>query len=136
MKKQLLSLLLAGVCAVSCNNAKTENPLLAEWDTPYGIPPFEQIKPEHYMPAFLEAMAQEKAEIDAEGFSKQYEQLSKDIEALRKAKKSLLDETLNLEELEIRAIKLAMKKAISLRASLSFQARASVKFFSLPQRFM
>lgn len=33
----------------------------------------------------------EKAEIDAEGFSKQYEQLSKDIEALRKAKKSLLD---------------------------------------------
>lgn len=50
---------------MSCNNAKTENPLLAEWNTPYGIPPFEQIKPEHYMPAFLEAMAQEKAEIDA-----------------------------------------------------------------------
>ena len=33
----------------------------------------------------------EKAEIDAEGFSKQYEQLSKDIEALRKAKTALLD---------------------------------------------
>ncbi len=33
----------------------------------------------------------EKAEIDAEGFTKQYDQLSKDIEAIRKAKKSLLD---------------------------------------------
>ncbi len=65
MKKQLLSLLVAGVCAVSCNNAGTENPLLSEWNTPFGIPPFEQVQPEHYMPAFLEAMAQEKAEIDA-----------------------------------------------------------------------
>ncbi|MBR5856323.1 MAG: M3 family metallopeptidase [Bacteroidales bacterium] len=65
MKKELLSLLLAGVCAVSCNNAGTDNPLLKEWNTPFGIPPFEQVKPEHYMPAFLEAMAQEKAEIDA-----------------------------------------------------------------------
>ena len=33
----------------------------------------------------------EKAEIDAEGFSKQYDQLSKDIDKIRKAKKSLLD---------------------------------------------
>ena len=65
MKKQLLSLLLAGVCAVSCNNANTENPLLSEWNTPFGIPPFEQVKPEHYMPAYLEAMRQEKAEIEA-----------------------------------------------------------------------
>ncbi len=65
MKKQLISLLVAGVCAVSCNNANTENPLLAEWNTPFGIPPFEQVQPEHYMPAFMEAMAAEKAEIDA-----------------------------------------------------------------------
>ncbi len=50
---------------MSCNNANTENPLLAEWNTPFGIPPFEQVQPEHYMPAFIEAMAAEKAEIDA-----------------------------------------------------------------------
>ncbi len=65
MKKQLLSLLVAGVCAVSCNQSDSENPLLAEWNTPFEIPPFEQVKPEHYMPAFIEAMAQEKAEIEA-----------------------------------------------------------------------
>lgn len=66
MKKYLLSLLFAGVLVISCNQVKEEkNPLLTEWNTPFGIPPFEQVKPEHYMPAFIEAMAQEKKEIDA-----------------------------------------------------------------------
>ena len=36
-----------------------------QYTTPYGAPPFDQIKLEHYMPAFLEGMAQQKAEIDA-----------------------------------------------------------------------
>ena len=30
---------------------KVENPLLAEWNTPFEIPPFESVKAEHYMPA-------------------------------------------------------------------------------------
>lgn len=41
------------------------NPLLAAWDTPYGLPPFDKIKPEHYAPAFEEAMARHRAEVDA-----------------------------------------------------------------------
>ncbi len=41
------------------------NPLLTEWNTPFQIPPFEQIKPEHYLPAFQEAIKQHNAEIDA-----------------------------------------------------------------------
>lgn len=41
------------------------NPLLSEWDTPFGAPPFEEIKPEHYMPAFEVAMAEHNAEIEA-----------------------------------------------------------------------
>ena len=34
---------------VSCDKQKaaTTNPLLAEWETPYGIPPFDQIRVEH-----------------------------------------------------------------------------------------
>lgn len=55
----------AGALVTSCGQKGTENPLLAEWDTPFGIPPFEKIKIEHYMPAFVEAMAQHKAEIDS-----------------------------------------------------------------------
>ena len=65
MKKCLLSLLSAGVMVASCSQPQQENPLLAEWNTPYGIPPFEQVQPEHYIPAFKAAMAAELAEIDA-----------------------------------------------------------------------
>lgn len=42
-----------------------DNPFLGEWNTPYNIPDFEKIKPEHYLPAFDEGMKQQKAEIDA-----------------------------------------------------------------------
>ncbi len=55
--------------AVSCQNGKSqdENPFFAidEWTTPYGVPPFDQIKAEHYLPAFERAMAIHEAEIDA-----------------------------------------------------------------------
>lgn len=41
------------------------NPLLNEWDTPYGIPPFSEIKDEHFQPAFDEAFETLKEEIAA-----------------------------------------------------------------------
>ena len=64
MKKLLMMMLAAGAVFTSCSQQKAvENPLLAEWNTPFGIPPFEQIKPEHFMPAYIEAMAQHNAEI-------------------------------------------------------------------------
>jgi peptidyl-dipeptidase Dcp len=43
----------------------TANPFFAEWNTPYTIPDFSRIKPEHYMPAFEEGIRQQKSEIDA-----------------------------------------------------------------------
>ncbi|MBO5873795.1 MAG: M3 family peptidase, partial [Rikenellaceae bacterium] len=43
----------------------TTNPLLAEWDTPFATPPFDQIKLEDYMPAFETAIAVSRAELDA-----------------------------------------------------------------------
>jgi peptidyl-dipeptidase Dcp len=41
------------------------NPLLAEWGTPFGLPPFDRIKPEHFRPAFDIAFAGHRAEIAA-----------------------------------------------------------------------
>jgi peptidyl-dipeptidase Dcp len=41
------------------------NPLLAPWTAPFGLPPFEQIRPEHFAPALAEAMRQHLAELDA-----------------------------------------------------------------------
>ncbi len=66
MKKLLIITLAACAAFSSCTQKKAvENPLLAEWNTPFGIPPFEQIKLEHYMPAYVEAMARHNAEIDS-----------------------------------------------------------------------
>jgi len=42
-----------------------DNPLLAEFDTPFGVPPFDAIGDEHYVPAFETAMAEHQAEVDA-----------------------------------------------------------------------
>ena len=52
---------------LSCQqNSKLEsNPLLAEWTTPYGVPPFNEITLAHYVPAFEEAMTAHVAEVEA-----------------------------------------------------------------------
>ena len=43
----------------------TGNPLLEEWDTPFGVPPFDRIKSDDYLPALRTGIAEEQAEIDA-----------------------------------------------------------------------
>ncbi|MBN2861638.1 MAG: M3 family metallopeptidase [Bacteroidales bacterium] len=44
---------------------KSDNPFFNEWDTPFDVPPFEQIKTSHFMPAYLKGFEEEKAEIKA-----------------------------------------------------------------------
>ena len=46
---------------VACNT----NPLVDQPNTPYGVPAFDQVKIEHYLPAFEEAIRQNKAEVEA-----------------------------------------------------------------------
>ena len=65
-------LLLSAVVLASCQSNKkeviqdsTENPLLAEWNTSFGVPPFDKIKNEHYKPAYIAALEENKAEIAA-----------------------------------------------------------------------
>ena len=68
MTKRILTIsciaLMLGACG-SKKDVMKDNPFLTEWNTPYGVPPFDQIKTEHYLPAFEEAMRQQKAEIDS-----------------------------------------------------------------------
>ena len=45
--------------------AMADNPLLVKSTLPYGAPPFDLIKDEHYLPAFEEGMKLHLAEIDA-----------------------------------------------------------------------
>src|ERR1700676_3272205 len=42
-----------------------ENPLLKAWQTPFETPPFAEITPEHFLPAFEQAFADHTAEITA-----------------------------------------------------------------------
>ena len=62
----LLTLILT-MTLVSCKSDKHagENPFFAEWNTPYGVPPFDRIAPEHFLPALERGMSLHDAEIDA-----------------------------------------------------------------------
>src|SRR5215510_5435309 len=42
-----------------------ENPLLRPWQTPLETPPFDAIRPEHFLPAFEQAFVDHSAEVDA-----------------------------------------------------------------------
>ena len=46
-------------------DAPAANPLLAEWTAPFGLPPFDQIRPAHFQPAFEAAMAAHRSEVEA-----------------------------------------------------------------------
>ena len=42
-----------------------DNPLLRGWETPHQTPPFDEIAPEHFIPAFEQAFIDHAAEIVA-----------------------------------------------------------------------
>ena len=49
----------------ACSGNTRVNPFLEDWDTPYGIPPFEKIEYADYVPAFKAGIEQQQKEIDA-----------------------------------------------------------------------
>jgi peptidyl-dipeptidase Dcp len=51
------------VNAQNDNEMPKDNPLVLEWETPYQTPPFDKIKPEHYIPAYNYAIKAAKEEI-------------------------------------------------------------------------
>ncbi len=87
MNKRLLIIGCAALTlAAACKNKDNmDNPFFGEWNTPYGIPDFEKIKPEHYMPAFEEGIKQQKAEIDAIANNTEAPTFTNTIEALEQS---------------------------------------------------
>lgn len=57
--------LLAGLLCASTVFAMTDNPLLVPSSLPYEFPQFDQIRDEHYAPAYAAAMDEHRREIDA-----------------------------------------------------------------------
>lgn len=46
-------------------SAERDNPLLAEWNTPFRVPPFDRIESTDYLPAMRDGVQQQQSEIDA-----------------------------------------------------------------------
>jgi len=83
MKEAMCSLAIV-IVAAGCS-VQSENVLLGDWKTPFQTPPFDEIKSEDFMPAFLEAMEAEKAEVEAIANSRKDPTFENTIEALEKS---------------------------------------------------
>lgn len=83
MKKIIYLICFAGFTFQACNpTVKSDNPFFAEYDTPFGVPPFHLIQNSHYMPAFTEGMKQEMAEIEAIANNNETPNFTNTIEAM------------------------------------------------------
>ncbi|MFA5667840.1 MAG: M3 family metallopeptidase [Balneolaceae bacterium] len=60
--KKLLTFIILSVLTMACSNS--ENPFMKESALPYYAPDFNKIKNEHFEPAILEGIAQNKAQIE------------------------------------------------------------------------
>ena len=71
------------------NSPIDTNPLLEPWTAPFEAPPFDRIAPRHFPPAFDEALAQARAEIDAVAADPAAPTFANTIEALERSGRSL-----------------------------------------------
>lgn len=65
MCKKTLFVLAASCMMYSCATRTESNPFLTEFQTAYGVPPFDALKLEHYEPAFMKGMEEQNALIDS-----------------------------------------------------------------------
>ena len=61
------------------------NPLLKAWQTPFETPPFAEIAPEHFLPAFEQAFADHTAEITAITYDPSVPDFANTVTALERA---------------------------------------------------
>ena len=87
MKTSFLFIFAVGLLFWSCSMIKKEslidqNPFLAEYNTPFEVPPFGKIKEKHYLPAFKEGIKQQQNEIDVIANNSEAPTLENTIEAM------------------------------------------------------
>ncbi len=71
--------------AATIQAQEKNNPFYQEWDTPFGVAPFDQIRDEHYMPAFKEGMKQHLEEIEKIANNPEPATFANTIEAMEKS---------------------------------------------------
>ena len=73
MNRIYFSAVAAVLVLTACSNGEmpdddavtADNPLLSEWETPFGVPPFDAIASDDYLPALRAGIEEHAAEIDA-----------------------------------------------------------------------
>lgn len=63
--KETVFILAASCMMYSCATKSQSNPFFTQFQTEYGVPPFDQIKLEHYEPAFQKGMEEQNQSIKA-----------------------------------------------------------------------
>lgn len=91
MKRNIIYTII--LCSATFSNllaqVASKNPFFEEWTTPYGIPPFDKIKVEHFVPAFEEGMLQQEKAINAIIDSKEPPTFKNTIEAIENSSELL-----------------------------------------------
>ena len=90
MRRNLIVLTVVLAAAAGCAKKTVEtpavsNPLIAVFQTPFGVPPFGEIKPEHFMPAFEQGIADQKKEVEAIVRNSQAPTFANTIEVLERS---------------------------------------------------
>ncbi|MBI5020722.1 MAG: M3 family metallopeptidase [Ignavibacteriales bacterium] len=83
------SILLLSALTFAQDKKNMDNPFFKTWTTPFETPPFNDIKVEHFMPAYEEGMKQHDAEIGAITQNSENPTFKNTIEALEKSGKLL-----------------------------------------------
>ena len=69
--------------------AAESNPLLKAWQTPFGVPPFAEIKEEHFLPAIKDGMARQRQEVAGIAVLSESPSFGNTIEALERSGRDL-----------------------------------------------
>ncbi len=65
MKKYLILIFMTAVSLSSCKRTThSDNPFFGKFNTPFGVPPFDLIRAEHFMPAYLRGFEEQKSNVD------------------------------------------------------------------------
>ncbi|MBI2279558.1 MAG: M3 family metallopeptidase [Bacteroidetes bacterium] len=74
------------MATINAQEKIVENPFFSNYSTPYEVPDFKKIKPEHYLPAFEKGMAEQRAIIEKIVTNKEKPTFQNTVEALEYSK--------------------------------------------------
>lgn len=89
MSPILLAAVAPGPAIAAASQKAEANPLLSEWVTPDGVPPYDLIRPEHYEPAFEVALAEARADYGRIAGDAAAPSFANTIEAMERARRPL-----------------------------------------------